>query len=353
MRRILSGACAALLCTLLSVSVAQARGFGGSPAAPLGGGVHQGVAVVGGHFGGRPVALAQHAPIRVEGLRVQHVPLPTDPGFGRALVNPAARVATHLEHAEHIEHLEHVERAERHEAHVEHHSPLPGAPAWGHHVASLPHSVAAARAFSVREAFHHRDMFDHRWYAAHPRAWWPAGWAERRPWLWTTWPALAIWLGWQTVVQPPYYDYGTNVVYVGNEVYYGGQPVATAVQYYQQSLRLAQSLPLVAPLPNDWTPLGVFALAEGSPSARDRVFQLAISRQGAVAGNFSDGTSGVTLPVQGAVDQASGRTAWTVGDNRTVVYETGIYNLTQEHTPVLVHFGSDTTQQSMLVRLQE
>jgi hypothetical protein len=33
--------------------------------------------------------------------------------------------------------------------------------------------------------------------------------------------------------------------------------------------------------------------------------------------------------------------------------ETGIYNLTQEETTVLVHFGPEQTQQWLLVRLEE
>ena len=48
--------------------------------------------------------------------------------------------------------------------------------------------------------------------------------------------------------QPIYYDYGNNVSYQGDQVYYGDQPVATADQYYQQASTLAQSQP--APDPN-------------------------------------------------------------------------------------------------------
>jgi len=57
--------------------------------------------------------------------------------------------------------------------------------------------------------------------------------------------------------------------------------------------------------------------------------------------------------VHGAVDSKTQRAAWTVGDNTTTVYETGIYNLTKEQTPVLVHFGKDRTQQWLLVRMQQ
>jgi hypothetical protein len=356
----MSSACAALFCTLFSVSAAQARGFGGSPVAPLGGGVHRGAAVAGGRFGGRPVAFVQPRPVRVEALRAQHVPLPTDVGFGRALaaahsfpreplrVAHVERPGVHVEHPLPLQHVVHRLTPNGHAALLH-----PGGLIAGHHVARLLPSVAEARAFSVRAGFRHHDLFDNRWSAAHPRAWWPAGWAGRRPWAWTAWPALSAWLGWRAVAQPVYFDYGGNVIYAGDQVYYGGQPVATAVQYYQQALGLAQSLPPPPSVADQWTPLGVFALTEGEPPAGDRVFQLAVSQQGAIGGNFSEMPSEATLPVQGAADQASGRAAWTVGDDRTVVYETGIYNLTQEQTPVLVHFGPTATQQWMLVRLQQ
>ena len=42
---------------------------------------------------------------------------------------------------------------------------------------------------------------------------------------------------------------------------------------------------------------------------------------------------------------------WTVGDNNDVVYETGLYNLTEDETQMLIHFGTERTQQWMLVRL--
>ena len=35
------------------------------------------------------------------------------------------------------------------------------------------------------------------------------------------------------------------------------------------------------------------------------------------------------------------------------VFETGIYNLTKDETPVLVHFGKERTQQWLLVRMQK
>jgi hypothetical protein len=41
--------------------------------------------------------------------------------------------------------------------------------------------------------------------------------------------------------QPPVYDYGVNVVYQGDEVYVDGKPTATAKEYSQQAITLANA----------------------------------------------------------------------------------------------------------------
>ncbi len=183
-------------------------------------------------------------------------------------------------------------------------------------------------------------------------AWFAAGWGVGRVWGWTAWPALGAWYGWGTV-DPIYYNYGSNVVYDGDEVYYGDEPTATADQYYQQASDIAANGPSTNPDEGEWTPLGVFGLVQGEQASTSAVFQLATSKDGAIAGNFADMLSGNTLKVQGAVDKKTQRAAWTVGDNKDTVYEAGISNLTKEEAPVLVHFGPDRTQQWLLVRLKQ
>ena len=72
-----------------------------------------------------------------------------------------------------------------------------------------------------------------------------------------------------------------------------------------------------------------------------------------MAGNYSDLISGTTVPIQGAVDKKTQRVAWTVGNNKNTVGETGLYNLTQDEAPALIHIGKDKTQQWLLVRLKQ
>jgi hypothetical protein len=70
-------------------------------------------------------------------------------------------------------------------------------------------------------------------------------------------------------------------------------------------------------------------------------------------GNYYDAVADNTLPVYGSVDQKTQRVAWSIGDKKTIVFEAGLNNLTQEQSPVLVHYGKDRTQQMVLVRLEE
>ena len=76
-------------------------------------------------------------------------------------------------------------------------------------------------------------------------------------------------------------------------------------------------------------PLGVFSLVQGDQTDSASMFQLAMNKSGAIAGNYFSVLSGITLPVHGAVDKKTQRAAWTVGDNKTTVYDAGMGSLTR------------------------
>jgi hypothetical protein len=84
-----------------------------------------------------------------------------------------------------------------------------------------------------------------------------------------------------------------------------------------------------------------------------RVMQLAVSKNGLISGTIYNRQSGNTYTVQGRVDKESQRVAFTIGDDASRVLETGLYNLTQEQTPVLCHFGPNQSQVYLLARLPE
>ena len=90
-------------------------------------------------------------------------------------------------------------------------------------------------------------------------------------------------------------------------------------------------------------------------NASSMYLQLAVSKEGVIAGTFYNESTGTTHPVEGMVDEETQRAVWKAADgtNPDLVMETGIYNLTQDQAEVLVHFGPEQTQTVLLVRLDE
>ena len=176
---------------------------------------------------------------------------------------------------------------------------------------------------------------------------------------WTT--AAAVWgvANWANCssfcgypAEPTYYDYGSNVVYEGDTVYFNGDSVATQEQYAQQAIAIADTgKQAPATKEEEWLALGVFAMVQGERTDSNDLFQLAVNKAGTIRGNFYNALSDTTLPVNGAVDKKSLRAAWTVGDRKEPIYEAGFANLTKSETTMMVHFGKDRTQQWALVRI--
>ena len=151
-----------------------------------------------------------------------------------------------------------------------------------------------------------------------------------------------------------YYDYGNNITYQDNSVYVNGQTAGTGEQYYDQAASLASTGAAAdAPPDGDWLPLGVFALTKSDKTKSDVSLQLAVNKQGVIRGNSTDTESNENQVIQGSVDKQTQRVAFTVGDNTNNVVETGLYNLTKDEAPCLIHFGKDKTEQWLLVRMQK
>jgi hypothetical protein len=224
----------------------------------------------------------------------------------------------------------------------------------GHVTTPYSTGVLAARGAAVRGNFYHYGAFNSGWWNSHAGAWRPYGWNAGRFWGWATWAGLNSWFGW--TAPPLYYDYGTNIDYLGDQVYLDGSPGPTAAEYYQQAADLALSAPAAAPPEKkdvDWQPLGVFALVQAEQSDTTAVFQLAVNKAGIIRGNYYSVLTDTTLPVQGAVDRKTQRASWIVGDQKSIVYDTSIANLTKDESPLLIHFGKDKTQQWLLVRVKD
>ncbi len=215
--------------------------------------------------------------------------------------------------------------------------------------------------------------YHYRWFAGD---WWyghPGGvcrWHYYRrfnyyPWsYWWRRPAWGIAAGWFTWSAPPsvwsepvYYDYGSggNVTVQNNQVTIGGQTVATADEFAQSAADLATVQPPASEEQADqteWLPLGTFALStDQSDVEPSRVVQLAVDRTGIIAGTMYNRDTDQADAIQGRVDKETQRVAFRFGESDQVVAETGLYNLTQDEAPLLVHFGKDRVENYILVRL--
>ena len=115
-------------------------------------------------------------------------------------------------------------------------------------------------------------------------------------------------------------------------------------------------MPEVSPDDLEWLPLGVFALTQDGDSAdtQPTVFlQLAVSKEGILAGTVQNTATDKMEEIEGMIDKKSGRAAWSIVGKDSPIMEAGVANLTQEEVPALLHFADGTTQQWLLVRLEE
>ena len=137
-----------------------------------------------------------------------------------------------------------------------------------------------------------------------------------------------------------------------------GEQYGPVDKYYSQVDELATSVPEMTDdqaAELEWLPLGVFAITAEGVNASSMYLQLAVTKNGIVGGTFYNETTGVTHPIEGTVDEQTQRVAWKAidGTNAKLVMETGLFNLTQDQAPVLVHFGPEEPQTALLVRLDE
>jgi hypothetical protein len=207
----------------------------------------------------------------------------------------------------------------------------------------------AGQALGIRNGFGYHNAFNADWYRRYPRAWYPAAWGIGTPWSYMNWAALSAFTSYPETLT--YYDYGTSVVFQGDQVYYNGESLGTQEEYAHHASLIAEAGRTAKVSKDDtWKSLGVFSVVAGDEQVSDTVFQLAIDKNGIIRGTAVNTITNDVQPIYGSVGTKSERAAWTVGDNKTPVYEAGIANLTTSETSMLVHFSKGNSKQYMLVR---
>lgn len=206
----------------------------------------------------------------------------------------------------------------------------------------------------VRNSFRAYGSFTPGWYTNHPGAWFAAGWAAGAVWNACTWGECAGYFGYPADASAVYYNYGDNVTYQDGRVYYDGESYATEEEYADQATEIAAQGQTSQPGADEkWQPLGIFALIKGDETSSNDIFQLALNADGILRGNYYNAVTDATTPVSGSLDKAGQRVAWAIDGAASTVYETGLYNLTQDETTMLVHFGKNRTEQYKLFRVQQ
>lgn len=199
--------------------------------------------------------------------------------------------------------------------------------------------VAAARIRNNHPGYN--NWFDNQFYRRHDYTpnfdlrnanWWAgASWYGMNDWVNGDWS------------NPVYYAYPeaseTEPIIVNNySVSQAAPPVATTSQAEQ------------------WMPIGIFAAAQDVELApySNMFVQLALNRDGDIAGAYYNSTTDELHPLDGSLDKQAQVVAWNVSDNAdSPIMQTGLYNLSQDVTPVQVHFPDETNQVWYLVRIQE
>jgi hypothetical protein len=191
-----------------------------------------------------------------------------------------------------------------------------------------------------------RNFFDHhninRDYVRGGANWWrPAAWATLATW--------GAW-GWSS---PYYYDTGGDYYPVSTSEYSSYSP-----DYYSSPMPSTQPVQ-TAPAPaestaDEWLPLGVYAITSTPGAQSNRFIQLAINRSGEIAGVFYNATTDTAQDITGMVDPNNQRALWTLTNKaNSPIASTGLYNLTEDQTPINVHFIDGTDQTWTLIRLQQ
>lgn len=161
-------------------------------------------------------------------------------------------------------------------------------------------------------------------------------------WRGVGWGGVASWLSWGDIT-PLYYDYGGYPI---------ERPLYVDVDNYYSQNFINQEVVSQG----DWLPLGVFQAGSDITQATysNLFIQLAINKQGDIAGTYYNANTNQPYELEGSVNQATQQAIWKLTDiSDSPMMVTGLYNLTQDIVPVQIHFSDDTEQSWILVRLTE
>lgn len=158
---------------------------------------------------------------------------------------------------------------------------------------------------------------------------------------------MTSWIGYNNL-NPVVYNYTVSDGYIYND----GTQVAPVTVYESEADQIAESVqpPEEA---DQWMPVGVFAIVPQGTSDVDVTVQLAVGKNGAIAGTYFNKDGNVTLPLHGAIDQSKQRVAWKVGEEDPITMETGLDSLTRDKSTVIIYFENGVSETWNMLRVDE
>ena len=223
--------------------------------------------------------------------------------------------------------------------------------------------VGGRQAAAVRTGYGgYGRYYNNNWYGRYPNAWRAARLTTVAIWTAAAWGSASAYCGCDTSAAVSY-DYGESIYVEDGTVYDGDQPIATSEEYYDQAVAIADAGAVAIADAGadpgadaggddeDWMPLGVFGIVTDGQKTPEKSLQLALSKEGLIRGNLIDELTGEPKPIQGSVDKESQRVAISLVDDKSIVAEMGLYDLTEDTLTMMVHRGKDKVETRGLVRL--
>ncbi len=202
-----------------------------------------------------------------------------------------------------------------------------------------------------RIATHTSSPFSADWYKNHPHAWLgghdlPASFDA---WQMADWASITKHLA----ISPNPIDYNFGPDYWGAaETFRDGQPAGEIVDFREPATKIADSTKGGAK-PDEWLPLGVYALIPSGQNDTNMVLQLSLSKQGDIQGSYFNPLTDASQQVSGALDAKSQLVAWKIGTQKSFVMETGLSSLTKNQSTMLAHFNDGWSQIWTMIRVNK
>ncbi|MEM7146139.1 MAG: hypothetical protein AAF591_13455 [Verrucomicrobiota bacterium] len=189
-------------------------------------------------------------------------------------------------------------------------------------------------------------QFNQPWFYRQPNDPNPALW-----WNHPTWAALNTALGLEG--SPPFvYDYDYTIFYQTAVVYADAQPVSAYEIYLDLVSPFANKNEPASAEPPAWHSLGTWAISTDPDQAEpNMLMQLAVSRDGFIAGAYYNTTSDNTQLITGSVDFETQRVTFRIGSMKSAILEAGLDSFTRDQAPLWAHFNNGNIQTWLIARL--